>query len=240
MPPQALIQRPTEKVCLIVLFHCVEEQAGKMTFWSLDRVVAYFGFVTLLVSVVEHKHLFLALILTSIWTRLRSEEYRLLCCLSFCTFNLPFTKSTETVWQLSDYKTNAVILLTTLQRGCLLDHTVQPSPSPKGFKDLHCLEGVFSSVVYYSLLMHTGFPLISYLLCYKLTLICFVQRQQFWVKQQSADRRGTCLPVTPDCYHILHTSPLRTCQWKLFNYSISGWWDRKVFWRLKRSDFASF
>lgn len=51
--------------------------------------------------------------------------------------------------------------------------------------------------------MLTGFPLITYLLFQtdlsSSFLQHFMQRQQFWVEQQSADGRGTFPPATPAC-----------------------------------------
>lgn len=55
-----------------MVLHCAGEQAGKMTFSSLERVVAYFGYVTLLWSVVGHKHLFVVT-LNSIYTPFRAD-----------------------------------------------------------------------------------------------------------------------------------------------------------------------
>lgn len=48
-----------------MVLHCVEAQAGKMTFCSLERVSAVFGFVAPLWSVVGHKHLFVVVMAES-------------------------------------------------------------------------------------------------------------------------------------------------------------------------------
>lgn len=57
---------------MIAVLHCVGEQAGKMTFCSLERVIAYFGYVALLWSVVARKHL-CAVILNTIYTHFRAD-----------------------------------------------------------------------------------------------------------------------------------------------------------------------
>lgn len=67
---------PTYKVCLIVLLLCVGEQARKMTLCCLERVIAYFGDVTLLWSVVWHKHLFVVT-LNCIYTPFSADLYNL-------------------------------------------------------------------------------------------------------------------------------------------------------------------